>query len=211
MIVTAARAEGVSVGGRVVDGEVEVARAGRVVFPGGRWVRVEELAGSPAVVVWDPGAPALAGLRGIGVWPWDPGWVVEAEYRPAEPGRVLPVRRLTVPVSPDRMSAAGDVVVDLDGERCTLAAFDVGSGVVLVAFTDETSGRGTPAMGRWLILPRPVGAQARIRVDFNRATLPHHVFSAVFPCPLPLPGNHLPRRIEAGERAPITTGRAGTT
>ena len=37
-------------------------------------------------------------------------------------------------------------------------------------------------------------------LDFNQATNPPCAFTAFATCPLPLPGNVVPVRIEAGER-----------
>jgi uncharacterized protein (DUF1684 family) len=71
----------------------------------------------------------------------------------------------------------------------------------LVIFTDDTNGNGTPEIGRWLLLPL-LAPGSTVPVDFNRTTLSHHHFSpVVYTCPLSPPGNHLPMRIEAGERA----------
>ncbi|MFD7665656.1 DUF1684 domain-containing protein [Streptomyces sp. NPDC059788] len=161
--------------------------------------------------MWDPAAPTLVGLRGIEAWPWDPAWVVEAEYRPVDAGRLQEVTRLTSPRMRDTLPAPGDFVFDLRGERHTLRAFGVGGDTLLVTFTDGTSGTDTPGMGRWLILTRPEArpedgmenGTITARIDFNRAVVPHHMFSAAFPCPLPPRENHLPLRIEAGERAPV--------
>ncbi|MGW7620365.1 DUF1684 domain-containing protein [Streptomyces antimycoticus] len=204
MTLTATREQGVSVDGQVVDGAVELmtGTAG-LSFPGGRRGAIEELAGAHALTVWDPAAATVVGLRGIEVWPWDPAWQVEAEFRPAEAGGVLEVTRTTSPVIQDSLPDAGDLVFDLRGERHTLRAFDMDSDILLIAFTDDTSGTDTPGMGRWLILSRPQHPTGRVGIDFNRALIPHHMFSAAFPCPLPLRENHLPLRVEAGERAPV--------
>ena len=49
-------------------------------------------------------------------------------------------------------------------------------------------------------MPAPDEA-GRTAIDFNRAYLPPCAFSDQFVCPLPAPGNRLPVRIAAGERA----------
>ncbi|MFE6157616.1 DUF1684 domain-containing protein [Streptomyces sp. NPDC056486] len=207
LTLTAAHSEGVSVDDQAVDGTVELTSASRLSFPGGLRGTIEELRGAHVLVVWDPAAPTLVGLRGIQAWPWDPAWTVDAEYRPAEAGRLLEITRLTSPSMRDTLPAPGDFVFDLRGERHTLQAFGVGGDTLLITFTDGTSGTDTPGMGRWLILPRPKGATedgtGTARLDFNRAVVPHHMFSSAFPCPLPPQANHLPLRVEAGERAPV--------
>ncbi|WP_331760256.1 DUF1684 domain-containing protein (plasmid) [Streptomyces sp. NBC_01471] len=203
LTLTATRAEGVFVDDQAVDGAVELTSAGRLSFPDGRRGTIEELGGAHVLVVWDPAAPTLVGLRGIDAWPWDPAWTVEAEYRPADAGRLLEVTRLTSPSMRDSFPAPGDFVFELRGERHTLQAFGVGGDTLLITFTDGTSDKDTPGMGRWLILPRPKDATGTARIDFNRAVVPHHMFSPAFPCPLPPRENHLLLRIEAGERAPV--------
>ncbi|MDJ1137083.1 DUF1684 domain-containing protein [Streptomyces iconiensis] len=203
LTLTAARAENVSVDGHAVDGTVELTGASRLSFPGGRRGTVEELRGAHALAVWDEAAPTLVGLRGIEAWPWDPAWAVEAEYRPADAGRLLEVTRVTSPGVRESFPAPGDFAFGLRGERHTLRAFGVGGDTLLIVFTDGTSGMDTPGMGRWLILPRPQDGTGTARIDFNRAVVPHHMFSAAFPCPLPPRENHLPARVEAGERAPV--------
>ncbi|MGW5866719.1 DUF1684 domain-containing protein [Streptomyces sp. NPDC055239] len=203
LTLTAAQAEGVSVDGRAVDGAVELTGASLLSFPGGRRGTIEELRGTHVLVVWDPAAPTLRSLRGIEAWPWDPAWTVDAEYRPAEAGRLQEVTRLTRPSMRDALPAPGDFVFDLRGERHTLRAFGVGGDTLLITFTDGTSGTDTPGMGRWLILSRPEDATGTTRIDFNQAVVPHHMFSAAFPCPLPPRENHLLLRVEAGERAPV--------
>jgi ketosteroid isomerase-like protein len=49
-----------------------------------------------------------------------------------------------------------------------------------------------------------------VRVDFNQAVLPLHVFSRAFPCPLAPEGNHLPVPVPVGERAPVYDESEGT-
>ncbi|GCD39705.1 hypothetical protein OEIGOIKO_07561 [Streptomyces chrestomyceticus JCM 4735] len=203
LTLTAAPAEGVSVDGQDVDGTVELNGASRLALPGGRRGTIEELRGAHVLVVWDPAAPTLVGLRGIEAWPWDPAWIVDAQYRPADAGRHQEVTRLTSPRMRDTLPAPGDFVFDLRGERHTLRAFGVGGDTLLVTFTDGTSGTDTPGMGRWLILTRPKDGMGTVRIDLNRAVVPHHMFSAAFPCPLPPRENHLSLRVEAGERAPV--------
>lgn len=213
LTLTASRSEGVSVDDQAVDGAVKLTGASRLSFPGGRRGTIDELRGAHVLVLCDPAAPSLVGLRGIDTWPWDPSWNVEAEYRPAAAGRLLEVTRLTSPSTRDAFLAPGDFVFDLGGERHTLRAFGVGGDTLLVSFTDGTSGTDTPGMGRWLILPQPTEATGKVRIDFNRAVVPHHMFAAAFPCPLPPQENHLPLRVEAGERAPVLEQEpaAGTT
>lgn len=200
LTLTVAATDGVSIGGRPVTGAVDVESGSQVALPDGRVCFVSGRGGTYGLVVWDPSAPALTRLREIAAYPYDPSWVIDAEYRPV-PGRTVEVERLTSPRSKDTVSAPGDLVVELGGEKHTLVVVETVPGLRLAVFTDPSSGTGTPEIGRWLTLPPGEGGS--VRIDFNQVILPHHVFSPAFPCPVALEVNHLPVVVEAGERAPV--------
>jgi hypothetical protein len=65
-------------------------------------------------------------------------------------------------------------------------------------FRDLTSGKETYGAGRFLYseLPR----DGKVVLDFNKAYNPPCVFTPYATCPLPPKENHLPVRIEAGEK-----------
>lgn len=194
--------DGVSVAGEPVDGTVELASRTTIEFQDGRSGIVGVYDGTGLLTVWDPQAPTLTRLKEIATYSFDPTWIVDGEYVPAPAGRVADVTRVTDPPSKDTMPAPGDIIVELGGEQRRLVAVEYLTGeLLLVAFTDSTSGSATPRIGRWLILPKPEGSV--VRMDFNRTVVPNHVFADVFPCPLPPVGNHLPLRVEAGERGPV--------
>jgi uncharacterized protein (DUF1684 family) len=71
--------------------------------------------------------------------------------------------------------------------------------IVLVPFTDQTTGQTTYPIGRYLTLEVPAGAGA-VALDFNRATNPLCAYSPHFNCPIPPAGNRIEAAIEAGER-----------
>jgi uncharacterized protein (DUF1684 family)/ketosteroid isomerase-like protein len=199
--VTAAAADGVRVEGETVDGTVEVPAGSPIEFPGGRTGFAGGADGAYGLVVMDQEAIARSGLTGIDAYPYDPAWVFRGEYRAAAEGRRIEVGRLTVPRSTEAISAPVDLVVTIGGTEYVLAVLEDMPGQRLVVFTDETNGSGTPEIGRWLVLPL-LEPGSTLTVDFNRATLSHHhLVPAVFTCPLAPPGNHLPLRVEAGERA----------
>ncbi|BCJ50560.1 hypothetical protein Asp14428_20350 [Actinoplanes sp. NBRC 14428] len=201
LTVTATAADGVRVGDRAVDGTVEVPSGGPIGFAGPRTGFAGGGSGAYSLVVFDDRAPARSGLSGIDAYPYDPAWVHEGEYRAAPAGRSVEVERLTSPRSTGSIAAPVDLAVIIDGIEYLFTVLEEQPGQRLVVFTDDTSGDGTPAIGRWLRLP-PREPGSRLIVDFNRATLSHHHLApAVFTCPLAPPGNHLPLRVEAGERA----------
>ena len=201
LTVTAALADGVVVEGKAVDGTVDVRPGSRPEFPSGRTGSVSGANKTYGLVVMDDSAVSRSGLSEIVAYPYDPAWVLEGEYRAAPPERVIEVERLTAPRTKDSIPAPVDLVVTICGEEYVLAVLEDLPGRRLVIFTDDTNGNGTPEIGRWLLLPL-LAPGSTVPVDFSRTTLSHHHFSpVVYTCPLSPPGNHLPMRIEAGERA----------
>jgi uncharacterized protein (DUF1684 family)/ketosteroid isomerase-like protein len=204
---TAAGADGVSLDGRPVNGTVTLTGGSSLRLSGERTVAISGGEGIYGLTVWDPAVPSLARLREIAVFPVDPTYVVDAEYR-RTPGREVEIERLTDPPTKHILPAPADLVFDLAGQQRSLTVIETFPGNLLVVFTDSTSGVETPDLGRWLMLP-PVEGDT-VRVDFNQAVLPLHVFSHAFPCPLAPEGNHLPVPVPVGERAPEYGGSKGT-
>ncbi|MEV4896608.1 DUF1684 domain-containing protein [Nonomuraea sp. NPDC055795] len=201
LTVTANAGDGVRVGGETVDGTAEVASGSTLEFPGGRVGFAGGGDGSYGLVVMDHQAVERSGLTGIDTYPYDPAWVFDGEYREAPEGRRIEVERLTSPRSTEAIRAPVDLAVTINGTEHVLAVLEDMPGQRLVVFTDETNADTTPEIGRWLVLPL-LEPGSKLTVDFNKATLSHHHLQpSVFVCPLSPPGNHLPMRVEAGERA----------
>ena len=78
--------------------------------------------------------------------------------------------------------------------------------MVFVVFGDQTNGNTTHAGGRFLEAEL-VGDGRAVILDFNRAYNPPCAFTDFATCPLPVPDNLLPLRLEAGERSPSSVGR----
>ncbi len=174
---------------------------GMLELPDGRVALAGGADGYYGVVVMDHKALERSGLLGIHTYPHDPGWVFEGEIRAAPEDRRVDVEHLTTPRHTEPVRAPVDLVVTIDGTEHVLTVIETMPGQRLVVFTDETSGTETPGIGRWLNLPL-LEPGSGVTVDFNQATLSHHHLApAVFTCPLSPPGNHLPVRVEAGERA----------
>lgn len=201
LTVTAAAHDGVTINGTTAEGTVVLTDDSRLEFPGRRSGFVSGSDGAYSLVVFDDVALADSGITGIDAYPYDPAWVVEGEYRSAPAGRRIEVERLTNPRSRHQIPSPVDLAVTIDGAEYVVAVLEDSPGRRLVVFTDETNGSGTPDIGRWLVLPLVAGGSA-LTVDFNQVTLSyHHVRPSIFHCPLSPPGNHLPMRIEVGERA----------
>ncbi|MGW7757105.1 DUF1684 domain-containing protein [Streptomyces violaceusniger] len=206
---TANAADGVRVNGETVDGTAEVPSGAKLDFPGGLNGFAGGADGFYGVIVMNRTRVEHSGLSGIDRFPHHPTWVFEGHYRAAETGRRIEVERLTAPRSTEAILAPVDLVVTTHGTEYVLAVLEESPGQRLVIFTDETNGDSTPQIGRWLVLPLLEPGSA-VTVDFNKATLSHHHLNQeVFVCPLSPPGNHLPMRIEVGERALIHAADQG--
>jgi uncharacterized protein (DUF1684 family) len=64
---------------------------------------------------------------------------------------------------------------------------------------DQTTGKETYGGGRYLYVSPP-DAMGKVVIDFNKAYSPPCAFSNFATCPLPPQQNHLPLRIDAGEK-----------
>ncbi|GAA4703820.1 hypothetical protein APR04_000578 [Promicromonospora umidemergens] len=189
LTVTASAGEGVRVDRETVDGTVTVPSGSALELPGDLVGFAGGSDGAYGLVVMDPGAVERSGLTGIETFPYDPAWVFEGEYRAAPEGRRTEVGRLTTPRSTEAMSSPVDLAVTIEGTEYVLTVLEEMPGHRLVIFTDRTNGTETDP-------------GSPLTVDFNRATLSHHHLApTVFTCPLAPTANHLPLRVEAGERA----------
>ncbi|MBK0419795.1 DUF1684 domain-containing protein [Leucobacter sp. CSA1] len=157
--------------------------------------------------VWDAHSPAIEAFEGIDAFPYDPEWVIEAEFVPAGAGRTLAFEHIRDAGATRELVAPGDIVFERDGRRFELSAYD-SSGRLLLVFGDLTNGdgeEGSYAPGRFLAVDRDpalFGEGGPVTLDFNRAFVPPCGFSAQYNCPMPPPQNRLPWAVRAGERQP---------
>ena len=204
--VAAAASDGVVVDGELVDGAAVVAGEDAVA-PG--TVRFSETVSGTVVAnddrssyalrVWDAASPGIAAFGSLDAYPYDPAWVVTAEFVPTDDGTVVDIRHQADLGLSRPQPLPGLIRVELDGVQHELAAFPAGPGGRLqLVFSDGTTGDTTYSVGRFLF-PTPAD-DGTITLDFNRAVLPPCAFSYAFNCPVPPPQNRLAVRIEAGEK-----------
>jgi uncharacterized protein (DUF1684 family) len=87
----------------------------------------------------------------------------------------------------------------IDGQAVKLQAILTPDGKQLsFLFRDRTAGHETYGAGRFLETDLP--NNGKVIVDFNEAYNPYCAYNVLFACPIPPRENHLPVRIEAGER-----------
>jgi uncharacterized protein (DUF1684 family) len=189
--------EAVFVDGQRVARTAELHPNSRIELSGDRRGFIVQDSGMTLLTVWDPAVPTLTRLREILTYPFDPTWVVEANYQVEPADRAFTASRL--PQGAESLAAPANVVFDLGGQQHTLIVVRFHGGLH-VGFTDLTTGNDSSPHGRWLHLPERPGNT--IGLDFNQAVVDNHAFSPVFPCYLPVAENHLPLAVTAGERMP---------
>ena len=162
-----------------------------------------------AIRLWDANSPAIRHFDTVTLFPFDPDWVVEAEFTRVASDRTIPFEYIRDNGGSRDLVVPGDITFTRDGVDYRLSAFDDG-GVLLLVFGDPTNGdpdpdRGTYGSGRFLFVERPSAAHefdaaGRVILDFNKAFVPPCGFSAQYNCPLPPPQNRFAVPVEAGER-----------
>ncbi|QAY69286.1 DUF1684 domain-containing protein [Xylanimonas protaetiae] len=161
--------------------------------------------GRYAVRVRDPHAPALLGFAGVPVFGHDDAWVLDATVRLFAEPRAETVGAARIGLV-HRTQVVGEVDLPYPGDPArtvTLALTGKPGGATLLLFSDEAAGVA-PWRVLWLDLPETLapGAEGTVRVDLNRTINLPYAFSDHGTCPAPVPGNHVPFAVTAGEKAP---------
>jgi hypothetical protein len=178
------------------DGKPDVVTVGRV------RLTVIERGGRLAVRARDPESPRRTSFAGLEYFPVDPTLRVEGTLEPYEALRPVDVPSAQGP--PQRAFAPGLVRFRIAGAEHVLepTVESPADGTLFFVFSDRTAGTDTYGAGRFLYAEKPKPGQNRILLDFNLAENPPCAFTPYATCPLPLPKNVLPVRIEAGEKVP---------
>lgn len=163
---------------------------------GSRAVQVIDRGGKLALRTWDSERPARKSFTGIDTFPPSPRWRVTARWEPYATPRAVEVP--SVIGTTTRELAPGRAWFSVEGQEVALEPTQDGDQLFFV-FKDKTAPRETYGAGRFLSAGLPHDGQ--VVLDFNRAYNPPCVFSPHATCPLPLPQNILPVRIEAGEKS----------
>ena len=140
--------------------------------------------------------PAIADLDHIPSYPINPDYVVEAELIPFDSARTITVPTPFQDYTQD-YQCPGELEFKLLGQKLKLLPFISGEGFFII-ISDETSAQETYGGGRFMYTyPDSTG---RIILDFNKAYNPPCAITPYAACPMPPRENHLPLRIEAGEK-----------
>ncbi len=151
---------------------------------------------SLAIRLRDYKHPALEAMDHIPSYPIEPEYVVKARLVPFEDVKVITVPTPFQDYTQD-YECPGELHFRLKGKKLTLLPFISGDKYFII-ISDETSGLETYAGGRFMYAePDSSGS---VLLDFNKAYNPPCAVTAFAACPMPPRENHLPVKIEAGEK-----------
>ena len=158
--------------------------------------------GAPYVRARDPESARLRGFPGLSHFPIDPAFRVEGRWEPYDAPRDVEVPSSRGPARP--ALAPGLVRFTLRGKELSLEPIveSPADATLFFVFADATSGSESYGGGRFLSVPRPAARGDRVVLDFNVAETPPCSLTPFASCPMALPRNTLPIRVEAGEKAP---------
>lgn len=174
-------------------------------------VRVTELSrknldtGVPeyGVRFWDSNSSAIKKFETIAVFPYAPGWVIDAVFTPVDENRTIPFEHIRDSGGTRELIVPGDITFNRDGDDYQFSAFKDGERLLLV-FGDSTNGvagdDGTYSAGRFLFVTVD---GSRATLDFNRAFVPPCGFSDQYNCPMPPANNRFSEAVRAGEKKVI--------
>ncbi len=154
-----------------------------------------------ALIVFDPQRPQLREFKNLLYYPPDGNYAVKAKlerFAEAKPLKVATTRSLE-----KTFYRYGRLRFRLDGRDLELTALKSSlqgpdAGYLFVPFKDDTNGRETYEVGRFLDVEEPEGDE--IVLDFNRCYNPLCNYSPAYNCPLPPLENFLEAEIRAGEK-----------
>lgn len=161
------------------------------------------------VRVYDPRiAAARDRERDVAWYPFDPAWVVHAQFLAPLTGETIEVVNALGQVTD--ATVAGRAIFEHDGKQVALVATPAGTpGRLFFNFRDGSNLADTYGGGRFLNVDGPV--DGRIVLDFNRCHHPPCAHTPYATCPIPPEENRLPFEVRAGERyADTAPSRSGS-
>lgn len=142
-------------------------------------------------------APARRDFAGLAFFPADQGWRVQARFVPHPVGKTLPIVNVLGAVTDT--PNPGYVAFEKDGRQWRLEALGDPTKGLNLMFQDQTTGRVTYGVGRYLHTDA-VAADGTVTLDFNRAYSPPCAYTDFATCPLPPPENRLAQQDANGQR-----------
>jgi uncharacterized protein (DUF1684 family) len=154
-----------------------------------------------AIRTRDNSSPVLTEFRGVPTFSYNPDWVIEGRFEAYPEPVDVPIGTAN-PLVDGVHRSVGEVVFRVPGvpHEIRLHAEEEKLGALNVTFHDETNGDSTDEWRKVFIpRPRPDGS---VVIDFNRTINYPSAFSPYGTCPMPVRGNSIDVRVEAGEKLP---------
>ncbi|MEJ2012595.1 MAG: DUF1684 domain-containing protein [Anaerolineales bacterium] len=161
------------------------------------WVVIER-GDRLGIRLWDNSRREIHAFPGRSWFDEDERYRVRAEFSARDGNQELRIESTIGDV--ELVRAAGKLTFELEGQALSLQAMGDAASGLWILFKDLTNGGSTYNPGRYMTTG-PV-QDGGVELDFNRAYNPPCAFTDYATCPLPPSENHLPVRIEAGERLP---------
>lgn len=137
-------------------------------------------------------------FKGLEYYPIDPKWRIEAHFEPYQPAKAIPITNVLGMT--DDEASPGALAFEVDGKTYRIdPILEKGETDLFVMIADQTTGKETYGAGRYLYVSPP-DANGKVVIDFNKTYSPPCAFTNFATCPLPPQQNHLPFRIDAGEK-----------
>lgn len=144
---------------------------------------------------WDREAQAVKDFKGLKYFTVDEHYRVSSRFIPYDPPKNITIHDAIG--GQHEGAILGRVLFTLNGVDCSLEVEDA-EDEGLISFVDQTKKDATYPGGRYITLPKPIAEQ--VILDFNQAANWPCAYTSFATCPLPPLANHLPIRIEAGEK-----------
>lgn len=154
-----------------------------------------------AIRTRDDASPVLTEFTAVPTYDYNPEWVVNGRFEPYAEPQDVPIGTAN-PLVDGVHRSVGEVVFHVPGigHEIRLHAEAEKLGALNVTFHDETNGDTTDEWRKVFIpRPRPDGS---VVIDFNRAINYPSAFTPYGTCPMPVRGNSIDVRVEAGEKIP---------
>lgn len=161
-------------------------------------LEIMTLNGVNALRVRDTKAAEMTSFPGIDTFPADPAWRKTARWAPLS--QPMEVEIDTVIGVPTKVTVTHSATFEHDGKSWELIPTHGTAQAPQFVIRDLTSRTETYPAARFLFGEDIT--DSTIVLDFNKAINPPCAYTVHAVCPLPLPGNVLPFRIEAGELKP---------
>lgn len=154
-----------------------------------------------AIRTRDNSSPVYTEFTSVPTYPYNPEWVISGRFEAYEQPVDVPIGTANPLVDGVHVSV-GEVVFHVPGiaHEVRLHAEAEKLGALNVTFHDETNGDTTDEW-RKVFIPKPL-PDGSVIIDFNRAINYPSAFTPYGTCPMPVRGNSIDVRVEAGEKLP---------